>query len=211
MFLRLGLVVAAVVLLGGCSGWAAETQLIPVTERDPIGLNGTYVSDENRVTFSQGEEGYLVVSDPQDSASTINVAFDLLREDAPVASAYLTEEAEDDSGADSNPPDRTFLMEVRRENDEGQPRYEYDIVTIGGSDDGASGSFTRFQVLCSDAAKALAHKVDGEVCIFNDYNRLRAAAFDALAWYDDARMAVAATTFSREELDEPEVMPSSEP
>jgi hypothetical protein len=211
MFLRFGLAAVVALLLGGCTGWVAETQLIPVAERDPIGLTGTFVSDENRVTFSQGEDGYLLVSDPESSDAPIKVAFDLLREEAPVTSAYLAEEVEEGSEADSAPPDRTFLMEVRRENDEGHPEYIYDIVTIGGSDDGASGSFTRFTVLCSKAAQAFAQKVDGEVCIFDDYARLRAAAFDALAWYDDARMAVAATTFSLEDLDEPEATPSSEP
>jgi hypothetical protein len=41
MSLRSMFAAAALLLLGGRQGWMAETRLIPVSERDPIGLEGT--------------------------------------------------------------------------------------------------------------------------------------------------------------------------
>ena len=58
--------------------------------------------------------------------------------------------------------------------------------------------FKSFNVGNAGSSEAFVARKDGEVCIFDDYARLRAAAFDALAWYDDARMAIDTTTWERE-------------
>jgi hypothetical protein len=72
--------------------------------------------------------------------------------------------------------------------------YQYAIVRISRSPDGAGASLSLFPLRFATATEALAARRKGDWCVFEDYARLRAAAFDALAWYDEARMGVAATT-----------------
>ncbi len=186
MLLRLICTAATTLALGGCSGWGADRQLIPVAERDPIGLTGTYVSGEERVKFSAGEDGYVLVGDPDNSDVSGRIVFDLLREEV--------SEVETDAA----PLPRTYLMEVPWMDEGGKATYFYQIVMISGGEDGVSGSFKQFKVLCSSAARALAVRTESELCIFGNYARLREAAFDALSWYDDARMAIETTDFQRE-------------
>ena len=64
----------------------------------------------------------------------------------------------------------------------------------------------QYAVLCSKAIEAFAARKEDQICIFDDYARLRAAALDALAWYDDARMALDTSTF-RLQRDEADAMP----
>jgi hypothetical protein len=185
MFLRCLSAAAMMLLLGGCSGWASERALIPAAERDSIGLSGTYVSDDDAITFSPGDDGQYLVTDHPGDGTTGRVVFDRLREEIPDV------EAEGDARA------QTYLMEVPWTDGEGNTAYFYQIVTIAGSADRTSGAFKQFKVLCSSAARALAARKEKDLCIFDDYARLRAAAFDALAWYDEARMEVATTRFAR--------------
>ena len=130
-----------------------------------------------------------MVTDGSDAERLWMVAFDLLRDDA-------TPE-----GEDAEPSHRTYLMEVSVEGEEKRASF-YDIIRIDGGDGGATGAFTRFEVLCSDAAKAYAGRVEDKFCVFDNYTRLRAAALDAVAWSDTARMRLSETEFSLLEPDE---------
>jgi hypothetical protein len=185
MFLRLLLFAAVALLLGGCNGWVAETRLIPVSERDPVGLSGEYLADDNRLTITESEAGFYLVSEVDTGGRPAEVAFDLLRDEKP------------DRDVEGSPPDKSYLMEAPFETEDGKTAYIYHIVMIGGSNDGQSGSFAHFRVLCSKAAQALAARAEDGVCVFNDYARLRAAALDALAWYDERRMEVNMIGYAR--------------
>jgi len=169
-------------LLCGCNGWAAETPLIPIAERDPVGLSGAYVADGNEVIVTRGDDGTYLVVEPGSGDPARAVAFDLLREEKP---------------REGDLPDRTYLIEVPVSSDSGRVAYFYQIVRTGGGEGWQSGSFANFRVLCSKSTQAFAAKVEEGVCIFDDYAQLRAAAFDALAWYDDARMEVEITAYAR--------------
>lgn len=193
MILRCLFVAAMALLLGGCTGWVAETRLIPVAERDPVGLAGTYVSeDKDDVLISPGEEGFVRLVDPTGKNPPANIAFDMLREEQAEPSLFEPAVAEGEEAAPSA-PDRSYLVEIPVQDDEGQVGYFYGIVRIEGSQ--PAGSFKQYTVLCSKAAEALASRKEDQICIFDDYARLREAALDALAWYDDARMALDTTTF----------------
>lgn len=197
MFLRLLLVAAVALLLGGCNGWVAETRLIPDAERDPVGLSGEYLADDNRLTITEGGAGIYFVSEVETGGRPAQIAFDLLRDET------------SDRDVEGSPPDRSYLMEAPFEADDGKTGYIYHIVMIGGSDDGQSGSFAHFRVLCSKAAQALAARAEDGVCVFNDYARLRAAALDALAWYDERRMEVSTIGYAR--VSEADAMEPEEP
>lgn len=185
MFLRPLFAAAIVMLLGGCNGWVAETRLIPASERDPVGLSGEYLADDNRLTITEGEAGFYLVSEVDTGGRPAEVAFDLLRDE------------KSDRDVEGSPPDKSYLMEAPFETEDGKTAYIYHIVMIGGSDDGQSGSFAHFSVLCSKAAQALSARAEDGVCVFNDYARLRAAALDALAWYDERRMEVNMIGYAR--------------
>jgi hypothetical protein len=81
MFLRSMVAVAALLMLDGCQGWRAETRLIPVSERDPIGLEGTYASDRGKVTITPGQAGLVVMSSKKSDPLIQELAFDFLREE----------------------------------------------------------------------------------------------------------------------------------
>jgi hypothetical protein len=194
MILRCLLAAAMALLLGGCAGWVAETRLIPVAERDTVGLAGTYV-DEDGAEFliSPDDEGFVRFADPTGRKPPVNIAFDMLREEQPETSGRALE-LETDEEATPSVPDRSYLVEVPLEGDEGKVVYFYAIVRIDSSQ--PARFFKQYTVLCSNAAEALATRKEDQLCIFDDYARLRAAAIDVLAWYDDARMTVDTTTFS---------------
>ncbi|MDP5103189.1 MAG: hypothetical protein NWP98_04630 [Erythrobacter sp.] len=172
----------------------AETRLIPVAERDTVGLAGTYV-DEDGAEFliSPDDDGFVRFADPTGRKPPANIAFDMLREEQPETTGLALELATDEEATPSV-PDRSYLVEVPLEGDEGKVVYFYAIVRIDSRQ--PAKSFKQYTVLCSKAAEALAARKDDQLCIFDDYARLRAAALDALAWYDDARMTVDTTTFS---------------
>lgn len=194
MILRCLFAVAIALLLSGCTGWVAESRLIPVAERDTVGLAGTYV-DEDGAEFlvSPEDEGLVRFADPKGRKPPARIAFDMLREEQPEPSEFASARETDEEAAQSV-PDRSYLVEVPLESDEGKVVYVYAIVRIDGRQ--PARSFKQYTVLCSKAAEALAALKEDQLCIFDDYARLRAAALDALEWYDDARMAVDTTTFS---------------
>lgn len=194
MFLRCLFAAAIALLLGGCTGWVAETRLIPVAERDTVGLVGTYVNEDGaEFLISPDDEGFVRFADPTGRKPSANIAFDMLREEQ-LETSGIALELQTDEEATPAVPDRSYLVEVPLEGDEGKVVYFYAIVQIDSRQ--PAKSFKQYTVLCSKAAKALAARKDDQLCIFDDYARLRAAALDALAWYDDARMTVDTTTFS---------------
>lgn len=181
-------------LLGGCVGWAAESRLIPASERDPVGLTGTYALDGgNAFLLSSGEDGFVRLTDPAGDDPPIDVAFDLLREEPTEPSLSTSEPIRGEDAAPSVTV-RSYLVEFPIEADEGKTVYAYSIVRIDG--DQPAEAFKQFNVLCSKAAEALAGRKEGEVCIFDNYVSLRAAAMDALAWQDEARMQVDGNIFN---------------
>ncbi|WP_086607302.1 hypothetical protein [Erythrobacter donghaensis] len=193
MFMRCLLAAGLALLLGGCVGWVAETRLIPVDERDTPGLMGLYVGDEGlSALIAPGDEGFLRFSDP-DGGGSSDVAFDLLREEPPRPALFAAEAVEDENAAPIV-PDRSFLVEFPVEGDEGKTAYAYGIVRVSGGQ--PAETFQHYSVLCSKAAEALAARREDRFCIFDDYARLRAAALDALAWQDDARLAVDSNDFT---------------
>lgn len=195
MFLRSLFAAAMAVFLGGCQGWMAETRLIPISERDPIGLDGTYVTEEGKVRITQGQDGLAVLASKKSDPPQQELAFDFLREETePLHSDSALFEPALEEGEIPPLPDRTYLMESPIGSEEGINGYQYDIVRISRSPDGAEASLTLFTVRCSVATEAFAARRDGDWCVFDDYTRLRAAAFDALAWYDEARMSVETAT-----------------
>lgn len=99
-------------------------------------------------------------------------------------------------------------MEIPFEGDQGKVVYYYAVVRVEGGE--AAGSFRQYSVLCSKAAEVFAARKENQLCIFDDYARLRAAAFDALAWYDDARMALDTSTFVLQNI-EADPMPEDSP
>ena len=188
MVLRSVCVAVIALMLAGCQGWAAESRLIPVAERDPIGLSGTYRVEGKRVTIAEDADGVVVAKRKGRKQPPLALAFDLLRVEAP----------EVEIEGDIRP--RAYLMEMPFENEDGTVLYLYEIVLLDSSDDGSSTYLKQFKVVCSKAAEALAVRKDYELCIFDDYVRLRTAALDALAWHDDARMAVETETVVLEKV-----------
>ncbi|MFM7377473.1 MAG: hypothetical protein ACKO1O_04995, partial [Erythrobacter sp.] len=110
MFLRLMFAAATLLLLGGCQGWIAETRLIPVFERDPIGLDGTYSTDEGKVTITQRQDGLVVMVSKKNDPPTQELAFDFLREETELFDYALP--AEPAEGEAPPEPYRTYLMEL---------------------------------------------------------------------------------------------------
>jgi hypothetical protein len=207
MILRCLFATAVALLMCGCSGWVAETRLIPVAERDSPGLVGFYVGDEKGAALiAPGEAGFVRFADPEGKDRPVDVAFDLLREDPPEPPLTSTEAVEGEEDAPPA-PDRSYLAEMPIEGDEGRIAYLYTIVRVSGS--APADSITQFSVLCSKAAAAFAARKEDQVCVFDDYARLRAAALDALAWQDEARLAVDSSTFRLQSEADP--MPADSP
>lgn len=191
--MRIRAVVLAIVaiMLAGCSGWASEQPLIPPAERDPVGLSGTYRSETGWVRITPVADTLYMVEDAdpdpnrEDSdEEPSEVAFDLLR----------SRVSRDDLG-DAEPV-RDYLLQARQVDDLGDVRYFYTVVTLTGPADAPSGSFSSFDMLCADATRAFAVREEEGFCIFDDYRKLRAAALDALAWHDDARMEISETQYN---------------
>ncbi|MEM6857423.1 MAG: hypothetical protein AAF559_06095 [Pseudomonadota bacterium] len=184
MTLRLALTTLAALILAGCSGWAAETRLIPAAERDVVRLSGIYQSSEEQARFMPTSQRMVLVSDPQGEERGSKLAFDLLRE----------KQADPEST-----PDRTYLVEVPWAKDDGSLVFFYSLVrVVDGAHSSGAGAFDTYTLKCSDVAATLSQQRDGELCIFDDYARLRRAALDALNWYDEARMEVKTTRFERQ-------------
>ena len=207
MILRCLFAAAMALLLGGCVGWVAETRLIPASQRDPVTLAGLYVGSETGAALiAPGDDGFVRIADPEGKEPPADVAFDMLREEQPEPAPHSTEAVEDEEASPPE-PDRSYLMEVPIESDEGKVAYYYAIVRIEGGE--PAGSFKQYTVLCSKAAAAFAARKEDQICIFDDYTHLRAAALDALAWFDDARMALDTNTFSLQT--EPDILASDGP
>lgn len=207
MFLRSLLVAAAALMLSGCTGWWSETRLIPVSARDQAGLAGTYVNDGERVTFAPAAQGLVRATDPAGEQSPSEIAFALLRDEplAPSDFEEATPEMGDGEADTPTPvplPDRGYLMEIPFTGEEGKTAYTYAIARIGFAGDGSADRIEVFSVLCSKASQAFAARKKQKACIFDDYDRLRAAALDALAWQDDARMPIDSTVWQSESLAE---------
>lgn len=211
MSLRFLFAAAVALLLGGCTGWAAESRLIPVAKREAAGLMGTYTSEDDRAAFAPGENGFVRVIDPTGAHPGVDLAFAFLREEAATPSPVAEATVEESGEPDGNLPDRSYLMEIPWTSDDGKIGYVYGIVRISFSSDGTADTLTQFTVVCSKAAEKLAARKEFDQCIFDDYARLRVAAFDALSWHDVARMAVVETTFSRADLARSKATPISEP
>ena len=203
MVLRMMFVAALALLLGGCNGWWSENRLIPVAARDTAGLNGVYASDEERVILAPGPQGLVRAVDPAGEAPPSETALALLREEAPEPS--LSEEAAPEAGAPPqvDRPDKSYLMEIAVEGDQGKSAYIYAIARIAFAEDGTADRITMFTLLCSGASERFAARKEQKACIFDDYERLRAAALDALAWHDDARMEIETTIWDRKGGAEP--------
>ncbi|HEY6965440.1 MAG TPA: hypothetical protein VI407_09495 [Erythrobacter sp.] len=198
MFLRSLLVAAMALLVSGCAGWWSETRLIPISARDPAGLVGPFTSGEGRMILSPAAQGLVRVADPAGEEPASDVAFALLREEPPRPS--FSEEAEPEAGGPPSVviPDRSYLMEFEVKGDEGKTAYTYAIARIGFAQDGSADQIETFGLLCSKASERFAARKEQQICIFDDYARLRAAALDALAWQEDARMPLDTTTWQRE-------------
>jgi hypothetical protein len=203
MFLRSCFIAAIALLLGGCNGWWSEIRLIPVAARDGAGLQGTYAAGEDRMTLVSSAQGLVRAIDPAGEETPSEVALALLQEAAPRPS--LTEEAAPEADAPPSValPDRDYLMEIAVGGDEGKTAYLYAIARVSYADDGTADRIDVLSPLCSRATETFAARKEQKACIFDNYDRLRAAAFDALAWYDDARMVVDATTWQRENEAQP--------
>ncbi|MBA4043688.1 MAG: hypothetical protein C0471_04615 [Erythrobacter sp.] len=198
MFLRCLFAAAIALLLSGCTGWWSETRLIPAGARDPAGLSGVYVSGEDRANLSPTAEGFLRTTDLTGNTPPSDAAFALLREEAPRPSLFAEAESDESEPPRAPMPDRSYLMEIPFTGDDGETAYTYAIGRIGFAPDGSAYKLELFTLLCSEASEVFAARKEPQVCIFDDYARLRAAAFDALAWYDDARMSLETTTWERE-------------
>ena len=190
---------AIALLLGGCAGWWSETRLIPVAARDTAGLAGMYTSGEDRAFFAPTAKVLVRATAPSGKAPDSDVALALLREEAPEPSLFEGAETEENEAPRAIVPDRSYLMEIPVENAErGTTAYFYAIARIGFAPDGSADEIKMFSLLCSKATEAFAARKEQQVCIFDDYARLRAAAFDVLAWYDDPRMELDTTEWRRE-------------
>lgn len=198
MRIRAVLLAILALAVAGCSGWASEQPLIPPGERDLVGLSGTYQSASHGVQVTpDGNAIYIMQEADPDSDQGENaegpfeVAFDLLRSRSPK------------DGPDKHEPERTYLMQARWEDDLGSVSYFYTIMRVSGGANEPATSFTTFDMLCAEGTKAFASREEDGFCIFDDYRKLRAAAFDALAWQDDARMVIGETQFNRVEQPAP--------
>jgi hypothetical protein len=214
MFLRPFIAAAMALLVTGCTGWWSETRLIPATARDSAGLEGVFVSDEGRMIFSPTAQGLVRASDPAGRQPPSEVAFALLREVAPQPSTTIEAEPAEGELPLVVIPDRAYLMEIAVENEEGNTGYLYAIARIGFAEGGAAEQIEVVSPLCSNASEKFAARKEYEACVFDDYGRLRAAALDALAWQEDARMVIETTTWQRErqpDAMEPDQMAPSEP
>lgn len=208
MFLRSLFAAAIALLLSGCTGWWSETRLIPASARDTAGLKGTYVLDGHRSILGPAEDGKVRVVDPAGQEPPGEIALALLREEAPRPAIAEKAAPEEGEPAIIDLPDRSYLMEFSVTGDDDKTVYTYAIGRIGFSDDGTADEVEMFSLLCSKASEKFAARKEKQVCIFDDYANLRAAALDALAWYDDARMVIDTTTWQREI--EPDKMASHE-
>lgn len=198
MFLRLMFAAAMALLLAGCTGWWSETRLIPVTSRDPAGLSGVYVFNGERTILEPAAQGLVRAKDLGDEVPEGEVALALLRVEAPKPSPSVEDKPEEGAAAQVSQPDHSYLMEIPVPNDNGKSVYTYAIVRIGFGSDGSAETMKVLSPLCAKATEAFAARKEEQLCIFDDYARLRAAAFDALAWYEDARMSLDTTTWERE-------------
>lgn len=214
MFLRSLLAATMALLLSGCTGWWSETRLIPASARDPAGLEGTYVYDGRRAALGPTDNGMVRVVDPAGQEPPGEIALALLREEAPKPSVVAEAAPEEGEPPSIDLPDRSYLMEFSVTGDDDKTAYTYAIGRISFAQDGTADEVEVFGLLCSKAAETFAAHKEHQICIFDDYASLRAAAFDALAWYEDARMVIDTTTMQREaEPDkmEPDDMAPNEP
>jgi hypothetical protein len=205
MFLRSLLAAVMALLLSACTGWLSETRLVPASARDTLGLNGAFVADDGRIIFSAAEQGFVRATDPAGEQPPSDIAFALLR-DAPPRPP-LTEEAVPEAGereaehpAPVIIPDRSYLMEIEVSGEEAKAAYTYAIARVDFAEDGSASRLEVFGLMCSKATEAYAARKEQQACIFDDYARLRAAAFDALAWQEEARMPLDSTIWQRESL-----------
>ncbi|MCL9999473.1 MAG: hypothetical protein NBV68_08830 [Erythrobacter sp.] len=172
---------AVALLLTGCGGWTATRQLIAEEQRDSIGLSGDYQSSERflRITL-EGNNLYTITMQGIGSdgePERVTAAFDFIRSDR----------SGDDQ--DGYSYDNFYLMEIPRTDDDGNVSYAYEIVRSSYTDQDRNPTFSQFEVICSGATAQIA--TGGENgCAFTDHAALRAAALDAMAWADEARMRI---------------------
>lgn len=216
MFLRSLLAAAMALLLSACTGWWSETRLIPANARDTAGLDGAFSSEDGRIIFSTAAQGLVLAIDPAGEQPPSDIAFAFLREAPPRPS--LSEEAVPEAGEPEAEgpapviiPDRSYLMEIEVSGEDGKAAYTYAIARVDFGDDGSASRLEVFGLMCSKATEAYAAGKEHQACIFDDYARLRAAALDALAWQEDARMPIDSTIWQSESLAEADAMPLEEP
>jgi len=70
-------------------------------------------------------------------------------------------------------------MEFSVPADDGNTAYTYAIARIGFADEGIADEVEVFNLLCSKASEKIAARKEKQVCIFDDYARLRAGVLDA--------------------------------
>lgn len=198
MLIRFVFLAIVAMMFAGCSGWASEKPLLPPAERDSVPLSGTYLSETGQLRITPEKDAlYLVQYADRDAEAgdadeePVEAAFDLLRSRKP------------QPGNEAAEPERDYLLQIRWDDDRGNIRYLYTIVTITEAFDEQSSSFRYFDMLCAGATRAFAIREEDGFCVFDDYRKLRAAAFDALAWQDDARMGLSETRYYLPEPAEP--------
>lgn len=216
MFLRSIAAAAMALLLAGCTGWWSDTRLIPASARDTLGLDGAFVAEDGRIIFSTAGQGFVRAIDPAGEQPPSDIAFAFLRDapPRPLQSEAAVPEAGGPKAEGPAPviiPDRSYLMEIEVSGDDGKAAYTYAIARVDFGDDGSASRLEVFGLMCSKATEAYAASKEQQACIFDDYARLRAAALDALAWQDDARMPIDSTVWQAETLAEADEMMSEEP
>jgi hypothetical protein len=175
---RLAVLTAMALSFSGC--WAADTKMMPQSEKVSINLAGTYdripmamgetLTIKQSATFEFEIERMRVNGSPERYRSTLDRvnASDVQRL-APTLSAQGT----------------LFIMETVDGNE-----ISYTLLLLETNENGKPSSLRHFQPICSDAVQAIVGKNpnDATVCKFTSYAQVEQATLDAIQWLSDARI-----------------------
>jgi len=167
---------SAVLLLGACSGWVADSPLMPPSSRDITSLSGNYETEDGQINIKLlSDKLYEIVAfSKEEDPFTYYASFDLLT-----------------SRIENGTPVDTYLIEMSNYSSDSAELYvKYElgnISTVAGED----SRWTLYEVSCSEAAKRISGSADdADACKFTNYNDVKRAARDVLDWLSDPRAEI---------------------
>ncbi|WP_285713811.1 hypothetical protein [Erythrobacter oryzae] len=161
---------------------------MPAAERDSFEFTGSFFTDDQEFFLTQDESKVLTINTKELGEKSYRATVDLLREEKEEVSSEIW-------GNDPSVPGfvRHYLIELEIRVEDKNPVFYYEILEVSKVTASSSISVTNFEVQCNSSIFKFARDEAYVGCVFDNYNSVRSAALETLAWYDDRRMPLALT------------------